>query len=190
VADAVPATVREIESSLTTGLDAPLAWELYYEAVYLQTTAPRAAFVIAFTAAEVGIKQFGGRRSVSERWLLDNIQSPPMNAMLSQYLPRFVDLRVETNSRNKEQCVPDWVRKVLNDAVEKRNKTVHSPKGFESEYQPSRDDLVRLLSAVGDLLYLLDWFAGNAWAAEYLSEETRTAFPPDADPTPRSKLAT
>ncbi len=81
------------------------------------------------------------------------------------------------------------MRKVLNDAVNKRNKTVHSPKGFESEYQPSEDDLQRLLWAVGDLLYLLDWFAGNPWARDYLSEETRKAFAPHTDPKQAPKVA-
>jgi hypothetical protein len=190
-ADAVPATLDKLETDLLDGVKAPLGWELYYEALDLQTAAPRAAFVIAFTAAEVGIKQFGGRRSASEKWLLDNIQSPSMSDMLSHYLPTFVHVRVEkTSSDNKEQCVPDAVRKVLNDAVNKRNKTVHSPRGFESEYQPSKDDLQQLLWAVGDLLYLLDWFTGShPWARDYLSEETRTAFAPHTDPKQAPKIA-
>src|SRR5437667_404792 len=49
--------------------------------------------------------------------------------------------------------------------VGKRNKIVHSPKGFEPGYRPSVEDLRKLLAAVGDLLYLLDWFVDKSWGS-------------------------
>lgn len=84
-ADAPPAKVREIAALIESGAEAPLAWELFYEALGLQSSSARAAFLLATTAAEVGIKEFGGRRSSSERWLLDEIPSPRMEMLVGSY---------------------------------------------------------------------------------------------------------
>lgn len=180
--DAPTATLGQIEKFLRDEVQPPLAWDLWHEAVRLQGSSPRAAFLLAFSAAEIGIKEFGGRRSASEKWLLDSIQSPPMTDMLSGYLPSFVDRRVNTRSENKRQAIPDWIRSVLRDGAEKRNKLVHSPKGFEPRYQPETLDVTVLIDAVHDLLYLLDWFQGPDWPREFLTDKTLDSYIDDAGP--------
>jgi hypothetical protein len=178
----------EIEADLHNGVEVPLAWDLYYEALNISKTALRPAFLVAFSAAEIGIKQLGGRRSASERWLLDAIQAPPMDQLLSHYLPKFVELRDNERASTEIECVPKAIRRVLQEAMAKRNKVIHSPLGFEPQYAPTRKDVTRLMSAVRDLLHLLDWFGGHPWAFDYLSDETRAAYPPGVAPLliPRS----
>jgi hypothetical protein len=103
-----------------------------------------------------------------------------MTDMLTGYLPSFVNKRVTTTSRNKKQAIPDWIRTVLREGADKRNKLVHSPKGFQPRYQPSTTDVNRLIDAVHDLLYVLDWFRGFSWAREFLDEQTRDAYSADS----------
>jgi len=181
--DAPPAKVRETAVVIESGAEAPLAWELFYEALALQSSSARAAFLLAITAAEVGIKEFGGRRSSSERWLLDEIPSPPMEKLVGGYLAAFI--RVEVSTKKKQpQVVPDWIQNELTGAATKRNKLVHSRKGFEPEYRPTEEHVRKLLACVMDLLYVLDWFAGEDWAFGLLSEETASCYPQGASSRP------
>ena len=158
-----------VNQILQSGLVEPVARQILIEAVSLRHENPRAAYVIAFAAAEIGIKQFAIQRSQpSEAWLIDTGPSPSMAKLLTGYLPRLT----ETRTSDRAAPIPKHLLKRLDRAMEKRNDLTHT-----EEPPPSTEEVAELLSSVNDLLYLLDWFAGQEWALAHLSEETRAAYP-------------
>jgi hypothetical protein len=145
----------------------PIAHQILHEAMDLRHENARSAFILAVVAAEVGVKQFAaGRSEPSEAWLLQEIQSPPLDKLLGSYLVSFTDKKT-TDART----VPRALVTTLKAAIQKRNHLIH-----RGEPPPTEKELVGLLLTVHDLLYLLDWFAGNEWAFHRLSEDTQTAY--------------
>jgi hypothetical protein len=143
----------------------PLARQVLLEAGNLVETNPRAAWVLAVAAAEIGVKQFGSARgSVSESWLITTLPSPPLSALLAHYVP----LIVAATSHVDRPPLPKPLRKLLVEAAETRNEIVH--KGIDA---PSPDDLIELLGVVNQLLYYLDWVGGHDWAAAHLPTGVR-----------------
>jgi hypothetical protein len=151
------------------GFEEPIARQLLLEAGALVDSNPRAAWVLAVAAAEVGLKRFvASRASVTEAWLITELQSPPLRRLVKEYLPLFGD----TSKWSSESTpIPKRLRQVINDAVEQRNQISH-----QGTVNPGRDDLVELLHSVNDFLYLLDWFSGEEWAWTHVREETRRAW--------------
>jgi len=128
----------------------------------------RAAFIIAFVAAEVGVKQFGSNQSasLSEAWLLENLQSPPLDRLLREYLVPLTGKKTRSG-----HAVPPALATLFEKSMKTRNRLMH-----RGEEPPSEEAVVKLLAGVNDLLYLLDWFAGHDWAFGCLSDDTRAAY--------------
>jgi hypothetical protein len=150
-------------------LGEPLARQILLEAVSLAEENPRAAFIVAVAAAEIGVKQFaaGQSESLSEAWLLENLQSPPLDRLLREYLVRLTDKKT-TDGR----AVPPELTSLFEKAIKTRNRLVH-----RGEAPPSEEEVAALLVRVNDLLYLLDWFAGHTWAFRHVQEKTQSAYP-------------
>lgn len=161
-----------VDEILQSQLVEPVARQILIEAVSLRHENARAAYVIAFAAAEIGVKQFAVQRSqTSEAWLIKTGPSPPMAKLLREYLPRLTERRTS----DRAGAVPKHLSKRFDGAMAKRNSLAHT-----EEPPPSTEEVAELLSSVNDLLYLLDWFAGHDWAFAHLSEETRAAYPEGA----------
>lgn len=145
----------------------PLAYELLSEAVRLRNESPRSALVVAITAAEVAVRTFVAARGREDAaWLLSRPQAPPLDDLLKNYLP-FV---TETKTR-KGAVIPTELRKLVKRGIEWRNKVVHY-----GEPGPDDEELARLLSAVNDLLFILNWLGGVGWAIQYVSREWRDEY--------------
>jgi hypothetical protein len=98
-------------------------------------------------------------------WLANNVPSPPLHKMLSEYLPQMpVKLKVQ----GRVLRPPTRVLTTLKKGVYARNTTIHI--GSEP---PQPDQLKELLLSVRDLLYLLDYYCGNHWAADNIRDETK-----------------
>lgn len=164
------ASARELVGRLWQSgeLVEPLARQILLEAVALREENPRAAFILAVVAAELGVKQFAAAQSgsLSEAWLLEEIQSPPLDRLVREYLVRLTDKKT-TDGR----AVPAPIATALEQAIKKRNRLIH--RGHEP---PAEEELAQLLVSINDLLYLLDWFGGNEWAFGHLQVETRKAY--------------
>ena len=146
----------------------PLARQVLLEAQELAVENPRAALVLAVTAAEMGVKQFAARQArESEAWLLNNLASPPLATLLKEHLPFFTEKHTTDG-----HAVPKRLRRAVAKAVEKRNKVVH--RGDDADYDVS--SLPQVLADINELLYLLDWFAGHDWAFDHLQPATQRAY--------------
>ncbi len=103
-------------------------------------------------ALEAGI-----RRQVAQlRSRASEAKGPDILAMLHGFI---------RNARSERWIeLPRWFNRVLDQGVAARNRVVHI-----GAAPPARDELVVLLRAVRDVLYLFDYQRGNDWASAYLA---------------------
>jgi|GEM_PF-956267 len=155
----------EMESLIRAGNNEPLGHELFLEAWELQKSNPRSALIIGMSAAEVGFKQCISKLVPEAEWLVTNAPTPPLEKMLSNYLPKLpAKLRIEGRVLKPSQTIRSAIRK----GIEARNSSVHV-----GSNAPRWDDLEKLLLSIRDFLYLLDFYCGFEWALEYVRDEVR-----------------
>jgi hypothetical protein len=159
-----PHAGAETEALLRAGVSAPLAYEMLQEAIDLQTAAPRAALAIAVAALEIGVKSFIAELVPDARWLAQEVPSPPVVAMLRDYVPQLpARLRID----DRIVPPPRQVLERLKDGINKRNQLTHvGVEGVDGQF------LKEVIEAVSDSLRLLDYYSGQAWALQWLTQET------------------
>jgi hypothetical protein len=156
---------HELQELIKAGENEPLGHELFLEAWELRSRNPRSALIIGMSAAEVGFKQCIGKLVPDAEWLANNAPTPPLDKMLSSYLPLLpAKLRIEGNVLKPTRRIRSAIKK----GIDARNHCVHV--GNEP---PKGKDLKELLLSIRDLLYLLDFYCGFEWALEYIRDEVR-----------------
>ncbi len=163
-----PEILEDVRNLVETGVAEPLGRHLLREAWAQREASPRSALVLAIAAAEVGFKQFIGSLVPHAAWLVQNLPTPPLEAMLVKYLP---SLPVKLRIKGKTVSIPDRILSEIRSGVLLRNQIAH--KGAVS---PKSDKLQRILFAVSDLLWILDLYGGYAWAGNYLRPELIAAW--------------
>ena len=154
-----------VEQAIRDGRSEPLARELFREAEALRLENPRSSLLMLVTAAEIGVKQCITASVPETQWLIENLQSPSIMHLVQYYLP---SLPVQTSFREQSICPPpETVLQEVEGAVYARNRVTHQ--GAEP---PDRESLDRKFAAVSDLLWLLDYYQGDAWAINHLSHAT------------------
>jgi hypothetical protein len=161
-----PQIVGELESMASVGAKEPLAHSLLREAVVAANGRSWAsALVMAMTALEIGVKDTVGVLAPDAAWLGQNSPSPPVVKMLSEYLPH---LRPRLLIADKVLVPTPRLINILKKATTVRNETVHAGKR-----EVNRDLVQDTLTAVSDILWILDFYSGNSWALSRLAPETR-----------------
>jgi hypothetical protein len=143
----------------------PVYHELFREAWAQRANNPRSAIVTGVSAAEVAIKQCIGNLVPNAQWLVENVPSPPLEKLLSDYLPR---LPARNNINGRVVSPPKSVLDVLRKAVFVRNQIAHV--GAEP---PSPAMIKEMLLAVRDVLWMIDYYLGYSWALENVRDESR-----------------
>jgi hypothetical protein len=158
-------SLRTVRDLVAAGEDAPLGRELFLEAWGMRGTAQRSSLAIAVAAAEVGFKEFVTDIVPETTWIMENVPAPPLTKLLAKYFP---DLLSATAIDNDDFRIPQWIRNPIDKAVTLRNKVVHAGRrSVDLRF------LEEVLTAVEELLWILDYFRGRTWAANYLTIETR-----------------
>lgn len=153
-----------IADLVTSSQREPVPHELWREAWNLRHSNPRSSLVIGVAAAEVGLKQLIATLVPNAKSLVENIPSPPLDTMIRKVLP---DLPIRADVEPSRRA-PRHLRTAIIAAVEDRNRIVHlgaMPRG----------DLRGALLAIRELLYMFDMYSGHPWAADLLTEQTRSA---------------
>ena len=159
-----PGAGAEIVTLLAADISAPLAYEMLQEAIDLQATNPRAALVTAIAALEIGVKRFIADVVPSAKWLAQEVPSPPIVAILRDYLPQLpARLRID----DRIAPPPRHVLERLKHGINKRNDLTHV--GVESV---DGQFLKEVIEAASDSLRMLDYYSGHAWALRFLTSET------------------
>jgi hypothetical protein len=158
----------------SSGVTEPLAHELLREACSLALNSPRSALLMLASDLETGVKSHIVKNAPITAWLLNERQSPPTHVLLRHYIPQLHD----------SEKVEFWTKlSQLFTAAEKlakdRNVLTHSGK-----MRASLDKLKQYINVVSDILYILDFLDGYAWAADNVQPQTRKLL---GWPAPRHK---
>lgn len=133
-----------------------MAYDLLRESIDLSASNPRAALIAAMTAVEVRVKALITGRVPHAGWLVQEVPSPPVVAMLRDYVPK---LPAQLQIDGRVVAPPARVLERLKDGVSKRNQITH--RGAETV---DRQFLREVTEAVSDCLRLLDYYSGQSWA--------------------------
>lgn len=142
----------------------PIERELFREAWWSKTQNPRSALIMGISSAEVGFKRLTIDLQPQTEWLLSNIQSPPLTKMLKRYLSQ---LPAKCKIKGAVKPPPKELMRILDKAIEKRNEIVHS-----GSTDINSDELIDVLLAINDLLWLFEFYRGFKWAFDYIRPET------------------
>lgn len=141
----------------------PLYHDLFREAWQNQRYNPRSAVVMGIAAAEAGFNTALTDLNPTVSWIVENLQSPPLDRMLRDYMPQ---LPARNQINGEVRRPPKKVISTIKRGIELRNKLVHGRQDTETT-----DEVREMLEAVRDLLYMLDYYRGHDWAIERLSHE-------------------
>jgi hypothetical protein len=156
------AQIDELVRKVEAGAQEPLARQVFREAWSHIGVNPRSALVLGVSAAEVAVRSLIGTLIPDAKWLVDELQTPPVGKMLRKFLPtlpvraRWADGRPIT--------LPTKLIGLVEKAFERRNDVAHvgaSP--------PSRKELANMLRAIDDLLWFCDVYSGEHWAMKHIS---------------------
>lgn len=174
-AESVPPKEKESKNSkLQTaadflGLDwkneAPIHHLLFREAWKFRESAKRVSIVMVTAAAEAAVKRLVGGLMSDTVWFLENTQSPPLVKIVKNLFPK---LKGKCSFNGAVLSPPQQIIRLLGDIVECRNKISHG----STPTLPTEEVLENWLNAVRDLLWLTDYYDGQAWALEHVSKET------------------
>ena len=143
----------------------PICHTLFREAWEQRHTNLRSALVVGVAALELGVKDAMADLMPDTSWLLRHASTPPLTRMLKRWLPT---VRAREMFEGKVLAPPPNVLRQVQQGIELRNSGVHV-----SGESPSSDDVVAFLEAARDVLWLLDYYRGNAWALDHMREATR-----------------
>lgn len=160
--------IQEFATFAESGGTEPIGRVLYREAWAQRGSNPRSSLVIGMAAAEVGLKDFIVGLQPETKWLAENVPTPPLIQMLTEYLPTLPAKRTfDGKVRQPPQALLDALRK----GIRLRNKTVH----VGHQHAIDADSLDDVLYGVSDLLWLLDYYSGFDWALSHMRPETLKA---------------
>ncbi|MDH5651300.1 MAG: hypothetical protein OEZ39_05450 [Gammaproteobacteria bacterium] len=156
---------QEIKFLVGQNYHEPVHHHLFREAWGQRSGNPRSSLLIGLSALEVAIKESIAELIPNASWLVDNIPTPPVTRLLTEYLPT---LPVENMISGRVYPPPPEVIDKIKKAVSIRNRVAHV--GGEP---PGSDLLDELLEAIHDTIWLLDYYCGHKWALNHISDITR-----------------
>jgi hypothetical protein len=146
------------------GRSAPIADEIIRESWAVRQSNPRSAVVLAMAATEAGFRRLVSDLVPHAEYLVQELQTPPLTQLLKKYLPQL-----PLRSSPRLAVLPKSVMRKLTKAIELRNNIVH--KGAQAPDEQAVEEAVAVAS---DLVRLFDYYAGNQWALDFVSEGVRS----------------
>ncbi len=156
--------VDEVNHLLERNAEEPLGHYILREARASLGRHNASALVMAMSAAEIGLKQLVSRLVPDAGWLVENVPSPPLVRMLIEYLPHLPLVNAGAGLVPPPRAILEALRK----GVPMRNSAAHI-----GTRHVDADDVERVVDAVNDLLWLFDYYAGEDWAVQYLSDSVQ-----------------
>lgn len=149
-----------LKKLINTIYNQPLGHQMLREAQFLQSSNPRISIVVAISALEVAVKECISKLNPESNWLVENLPSPEVRKLINEYIPKLVNKSIHKNILP----LPDALDRTIKKGVSARNKIVHL--GHQA---PSRESTDKILVAINDVIWLLDYLGGHDWALEYMS---------------------
>jgi hypothetical protein len=156
----------EVADVVRSGHSEPLHHALFREAWYQRRANPRSALIIGMAAAEIAAKHCIGSLVADAQWLATNLPTPPLVRILTEYMPT---LPAKQTFNGQVKSPPKTMLESLKKGVTVRNSVTHA-----GATAPGATSVDEILTAVRDVLWLVDYYSGAAWAVDYLSDSVRT----------------
>jgi hypothetical protein len=150
---------EDLHALVSSGISEPLGHALFREAWEQRRENPRSALLIGVSALEVGVKQFITERVQDTRWLVEELPSPPVHRMLSEYLPTLP----APEGGSEFERPSDKTLETIRDAIDARNKLAHVGRELVSP-----ETLNEALLTIRQMLWRLDEAQGFVWARGHL----------------------
>ena len=153
-----------LKKLINTAHNQPLGHQMMREARSVQSSNPGISIVIAFSALEVAVKECISKLNPDSRWLVENLPSPEARKLINEYIPKLL-----SNTDRKDMLpLPEELDHTIRKGVATRNKIIHL-----GQQAPRRDSIDKMLSAIQDVIWLLDYCSGHDWAIEYISNNAK-----------------
>lgn len=156
---------EDINKIILSKTQEPVHHELFREAWSQRIGNARSSLITGLSALEVAVKSTIGTLIPDTAWLVENIPSPPVTKLLTEYLPR---IPVINTIEGKVLPPPESIMNLLKKAVTIRNRIAHI-----GGKPPDDETLDQILEAISDTLWLLDYYCGHLWAYNHIAERTR-----------------
>ena len=156
---------EDVNQIIASGTQEPVHHELFREAWGQRNGNARSSLITGLSALEVAVKTTISTLIPNTTWLVENIPSPPVTKLLTEYLPK---IPVINTIVGKVLPPPKSVMNLLKKAVTIRNQIAHI-----GGKPPDDESLDKILEAISDTLWLLDYYCGHLWAYSHISESTK-----------------
>lgn len=134
-------------------LSEPICHDMLHEAKnLLKMNSIRAAFIVGFTALEIGVKEYIQSKVPSTQWLVQESPSPDILKICSRYLPS-IDKNLELDKYEKN---------LLKKYMESRNKVIH-----RGSFEEDSGTVTKKLYMVEYMLHRFDYSTGLEGARLY-----------------------
>jgi hypothetical protein len=164
-------TEAALSDLLAAGLDEPVGHSLIREAWEQRYRSPSTSLILGITAAEIGVKQCIATLSPDTAWLVQEVQAPPVERMLEEYLPK---LPLKNKVEEGVSALSKTLKREITQGRRIRNELIHNP----AASPPAVDKVKKVLLAVKDILSLCDYYCGVEWASSRMRQETREHYFP------------
>jgi hypothetical protein len=165
-----PDEIADLEALAASGIREPLGHTLLREAQRAAIQREYAsALVMGIAALEIGVKELIGTLIPDAEWLVLHAPSPPMFEILRDYLPT---IPAHESIGGHVASIPAEILDNVRNGINRRNQTVHTGQG-----ELEQDFIAKVLDAVSDILWMCDYFIGQKWALQNLSDEMQAAIP-------------
>ena len=144
------------------GRGEPLGHQLLREAKEIAEHSPRSAFLICYSALEVGLKQHIAACAPDAGWLAMEVPTPPLSNILKNFLPKIHSEKEDFRNWGQASSVFKLIQKFGED----RNRLAHRGEGASASAS-----LADYLRTTSDLLFAFDVLEGHAWAKAHVSLE-------------------
>lgn len=142
----------------------PIYHSLFREAWEQKSQNPRSSLILAISSIEVSLKYLIERVAPDAAWLMKNLQSPPIEKIFREYLPK---LAINNKVKEVSIALTEETLMSIKKWVGIRNQLTHL--GTKSL---SGDELNEMLLTVKDILHIIDFYSGHRWSINYVREST------------------
>lgn len=157
---------KDIDDLIHSNSVEPLHHELFREAWSLRHSHPSSALLIGFASLEVAVKSFLITKIPDAKWLIENLQAPPVEKMLREYIPKL-----ETVNSGSTIIPETEILDLLKNGISCRNNIAHLGKK-----PPTGEAVQDYLCAIRECLWIIDFNNGNEWATENVGGEEKSQF--------------
>ncbi len=157
--------INEVQKLTVSRLSEPIAHVLFREAWEQRHRNTMSSLVVGIAAVETGIKNCISQISPDTSWLIENLQSPPVDKILIDYLPKLPSIHVPDGT---QLTISSDLIAPLKKSIRIRNNIIH---GRNATLK--KEHLEDTLLVIKDLLWLFDYLVGFDWAINYIRDNTK-----------------